>query len=442
MTPPELAQAVVEDPAAGSFRVSRRVFVDPAVLEAEREAVFARCWLYLAHASELPAPGAFITREVAGRPLLVNRARDGTLQAFFNACSHRGAPVCREARGQRRAFRCPYHGWTYDDRGTLVHVPLADAMADHLLDGGALDLRAVPHLQAHRDFVFVHFDPAAVAPLRDYLGGAAEVLNLIADQSEHGLEVIPGAHHYSVPANWKLLLENSADGYHGAVTHSTYGDYLRARDGALPAAADGLAFDLGQGHSYTTSWGATPWGRPVARWVPGFGAAARPELEATLRGLVERLGEDRARTVALADRNLLIFPNLVVNDIMAITVRTFWPLRHDQMEVSAWGLAPRGQSDAARARTTRNFVEFLGPAGFATPDDVEMLALCQQGYRATGGDGFNDLSRGMRRSAPLQTDEAQMRAFWRQWQHMVAAVRPAAPPAGTGTAAHGAEIRP
>jgi p-cumate 2,3-dioxygenase alpha subunit len=294
-------------------------------------------------------------------------------------------------------------------------------MADQLLADGALNLRQVPHLDVYRDFVFVHFDSAAVPPLRNYLGGAAPVLDLIADQAEHGLEVLPGAHEYSVPANWKLLLENSADGYHGPVTHSTYGDYLRARDGELPVAADGLAYDLGQGHSYTTAWGATPWGRPVARWVPGFGAAAKPELEATLRGLIERLGDERAQMVAMADRNLLIFPNLVVNDIMAVTVRTFWPVRHDLMEVNAWGLAPRGQSDAARARTTRNFVEFLGPAGFATPDDVEMLERCQQGYRATGGEGFNDLSRGMRRDAPLQTDEAQMRAFWRQWQRMVQA---------------------
>ncbi len=414
-----VAQSVFEDPAAGSFRVSRRVFVEAGVLEAERAAIFDRCWLYLAHASEVAAPAAFITRKVAGRTLLLNRARDGTLQVFFNACSHRGAPVCREARGQRRAFQCPYHGWVYDDRGALVHVPLADAMASELLANGALNLRAVAHLAEYRDFVFVNFEAGPVQPLAEYLGGAAAVLDLITDQAEHGLEVIPGEQDYSVPANWKLLLENSADGYHGAVTHSTYGDYLRARDGTQPAAADGLAYDLGQGHSCTTSWGATPWGRPVARWVPGFGEHAKPELDAILDRLVERLGEERARQVALADRNLLIFPNLVVNDIMAVTVRTFWPLRHDLMEVNAWGLAPKGQSDSARARTTRNFVEFLGPAGFATPDDVEMLELCQQGYRATAGEGFNDLSRGMRRAAPLQTDEAQMRAFWRQWQHMV-----------------------
>lgn len=417
---PGHAESVVEKPDAGSFRVSRKVFVDPDLLQAEYRAIFERCWLYVGHASELAQPHDFLTRSVAGRALLVNRSRDGLLQAFFNTCAHRGAPVCREPHGNRRSFRCPYHGWTYSDAGALVHVPKADAMAADPLTDTSLNLRPVPHLAVFRDLIFVHFSAASVPSLTDYLGSATEVLDLIADQAEHGLEVISGAHAYSVAANWKLLMENSADGYHGATTHSTYMQYLRARDGQQPAAPDGLAFDLGHGHSYTMSWGATPWGRPVARWVPGFGDEAKEEIDAIAQRLAARLGPERAELVARADRNLLIFPNLVVNDIMAVTVRTFWPLRHDRMDVNTWGLAPRGQSASARERTTRNFVEFLGPAGFATPDDVEMLAMCQQAYTSAGGAGHNDLSRGMARAQALQTDELQMRVFWRRWQEMMA----------------------
>lgn len=416
-----LEKAVLEDPTAGTFRVSRHLFIDAAILAAEQAAIFDRCWLYIGHASEVAAPGAFVTRRVAGRTLLMNRGRDGAPQVFFNACSHRGAPVCREPRGRQHAFRCPYHGWVYDDRGALVHVPGGDALAPGICEGGALDLKRVPHVAAQRDFVFVNFDDRPVLPLTQHLAGAAGMLDLIADQAEHGLEVIDGAHEYAICANWKLLFENSADGYHGAVTHSTYLNYLRARDGDQAAPADGRAFDLGQGHAYTTSWGATPWGRPVARWVPGWGEDAKLEVEAIARRLVERLGEERALLVSQADRNLMIFPNLVINDIMAITVRTFAPIGPERIEVSSWGLAPRGESAAARARTVRNYVEFLGPAGFATPDDVEMLELCQQGYRNRGGAEYNDLSRGMSRDQMRQTDEAQMRAFWRQWQRLMLA---------------------
>ena len=61
---------------------------------------------------------------------------------------------------------------------------------------------------------------------------------------------------------------------------------------------------------------------------------------------MERLGPERGNVVANGDRNLLIFPNLVVNDVMATTVRTFYPVRPDHMEVSAWCIAPAGEGDA------------------------------------------------------------------------------------------------
>ena len=70
-------------------------------------------------------------------------------------------------------------------------------------------------------------------------------------------------------------------------------------------------------------------------------------------------------------RNLLIFPNLIINDIMAITIRTFFPVAPDYIEINAWALAPKDESPDNRALRLDNFLTFLGPGGFATPDDVE-----------------------------------------------------------------------
>ena len=71
-----------------------------------------------------------------------------------------------------------------------------------------------------------------------------------------------------------------------------------------------------------------------------------------------------------------------------------------------------------------NFLEFLGPGGFATPDDCEALALCQRGYASLAGAGWNDISKGYQSDEPQVDDEAQMRAFWREWQRRLA-VQPA-----------------
>ena len=122
--------------------------------------------------------------------------------------------------------------------------------------------------------------------------------------------------------------------------------------------------------------------------------------------------------MADVSRNLLIYPNLVINDFVAITIRYFEPLAPDSMEVTAWHLVPREESEAMMATRLDSFLTFLGPGGFATPDDVEALETCQAGFRATELE-WSDLSRGMLKPAPGTSDELQMRGFWRQWHaHM------------------------
>jgi p-cumate 2,3-dioxygenase alpha subunit len=104
---------------------------------------------------------------------------------------------------------------------------------------------------------------------------------------------------------------------------------------------------------------------------------------------------------------------------MAVTIRTFFPTSAGGMNINAWSLAPIGESASSRERRLRNFVEFLGPAGFATPDDVEMLESAQRGYQNYESAPWNDCSRGMQKSKPTKTDELQLRTFWRRWRQLM-----------------------
>ncbi|SAL68674.1 benzoate 1,2-dioxygenase subunit alpha [Caballeronia udeis] len=417
-----LADLIVDNGERGQFKVHRSVFRDDGILALERDRIFDRCWLYMGHASELPAAQSFVRRMVGGRDVLLTRTKTNEFKAFFNSCSHRGAQVCREAAGRKSAFQCPYHGWVYDSDGRLVNVPGRDAVPESFNDDGSMNLKGVPRLDAFRDFIFICFD-SEVTSLSDYLADAKPYLEYVADQGAQGMEIVGGTQEYSSPANWKLLQENSADGYHGATTHASYLDYLKTRDGAAPQFDPALTFgnvrDLGNGHAVAESVGNMPWGRPYARWVPGFGEDARAEIEQIERETLERLGAERGEVVTRGDRNLLIFPNLVINDIMAITIRTFYPIAPGRIDINAWALAPRAESAASRDRRLKNYLEFLGPAGFATPDDVEMLEMCQRGYENVGGNEWNDLSRGMLRDKPFKSDELQMRVFWRRWRELM-----------------------
>ena len=145
---------------------------------------------------------------------------------------------------------------------------------------------------------------------------------------------------------------------------------------------------------------------------------AKEEIANIRARLVDKYGEERTVRMAEKSRNLLIFPNLIINDTTSITVRLFWPTAPDHMEVTAWEMATGEESGHLLARRLDNFLTFLGPGGFATPDDTEALESCQAGFRAQELE-WSDISRGMKRPAQGK-DELQIRAFWRMWYSLVA----------------------
>ncbi|WCT72168.1 aromatic ring-hydroxylating dioxygenase subunit alpha [Sphingomonas naphthae] len=422
---PRDAPIVREDVTRSTFRVDRRAFVDPAILKRERDHIFSTCWLYLGHASELKRPNDFLIRSVGGRELVFNRDRKGAVHAFFNVCPHRGAQVVRESSGNAMSFRCFYHGWSFNNNGQFASRFDAETYPADFNAEGCANLRSVPRLDSYRDLWFVNFS-AEGESLSDYLAGAKEIIDLAVDHSEIGMEVVGGTQEYSIRANWKLLAENSNDGYHASETHSTYIDYLGVSTGygaqalrnAKPTLSRGI--DLGNGHAVIEY--AAAWGRPVAQSIPTWGEHGKAVIDAKRARLEELYGPDRARRIARGNRNMVIFPNLVINDIMALTVRTFYPEQVDELHVTGWALAPVDEDPQFRAWRLDNFLEFLGPGGFATPDDVEALESAQKGYRNLAEVPFNDLSRGMARAEKLHDDEEQMRAFWREWSRRVEGV--------------------
>jgi len=405
---------VDDDAAHHRFRVHRDTMTSPGIFREEVERIFGHSWLYVGHESEVAAPGDYVRRPVGGRPVfMVRGAKSGNVHVFHNTCTHRGAVVCRHKSGNAKVFQCFYHAWTFDSDGQLTGVPDRDAYGTKL-DFSQLGLRPVARMENYRGFVFASFDENAT-DLATYLAGAREYLDLVIDSGDGEMEIVKGTNEYCIGANWKLLAENSIDGYHAVSTHDTYFKYLVALGTNLKGGVQGTARDLGNGHAVLEY--AAPWGRPIAKWEPLFGEHARQEVAALRAGLVGKYGPERASRMADVNRNLLIYPNLVVNDIMAITVRTFMPSAPDRMDVTAWEMAPRDELPALRQRRLDSFLTFLGPAGFATPDDLEALESCQQGFRS-GGVEWNDISRGMDR-VPQANDEAQMRAFWRQWQRQM-----------------------
>ena len=314
-----------------------------------------------------------------------------------------------------RVLQCFYHAWSFNTSGELVAVPGRDAYGPHF-DPGEHGLKAPPKVDNYRGFLFVSFNPD-VEDLVTYLAEARDYLDLVVDQAEKGMRVISGSNKYAIKANWKLLAENSLDGYHLVPTHRTYVDYITGlgtddSGESLAARPPGAGRALGNGHCVSENISRN--GRPIARWHPVFGEEAKPRIEKVRRRLAQKYGEERAYRMADTSRNLLIYPNLLIMDFVAISIRYIEPLAPERMEVTAWHLVPREESGAALATRLDSYLTFLGPGGFATPDDVEALESCQTGFRASGAE-WSDISRGMLKPNPGTADELQMRGFWRQW---------------------------
>ena len=399
----------------GRFRVARSTYTDPALHASEMEEIFAKCWLFVGHDSELPKPNDFVTRRIAGRPVIFLRDKQGTVRCLLNVCPHRGAQVCRQKKGSAKLFSCLYHGWAFENTGRVISIAEADTYHAKFNEPGCNDMVPVPRFESYRGLWFLNFDPQSVS-LHDYLGGARDYVDIVMDQAEQGMQVVGEVQEYSARANWKLLAENSTDILHVTTLHPTYLDLVKTNSAGTMVRGKvvGRSIDLGNGHAVVERLAS--YGRPIAQWIPMWGEEARVEIDAIYARLVAKYGQERAHRMATSARNLLIFPNLVINDIMSVTLRTFQPAAVDYMEVSVWAIAPGEEfGKPALARRLTNFLEFLGPGGFATPDDIEALESCQRAFGASREAPWNDLSKGLGRE-PDATDELPQRVFWLQWR--------------------------
>lgn len=415
-----IRDAIKLDKTAARFGIARSSYTDPDIHRMEMSKIFEKCWLYVGHGSEIQAAGDFKSRTIAGRSLIFLRDRHGEVRCFLNICPHRGAQVCRLKEGNTRSFACIYHGWVFENTGRVLSIAEPETYPKDFSENGRNDLVAAPRFESYRDFWFVNFDSNAES-LSDYLAGAKSYIDVIVDQAAAGMQIVGGVQEYSARANWKLLAENSTDILHVEALHPTYLDLIatNSKGQIKRGKMQGKCVDLGNGHSVIER--EATYGRPIAQWISLWGEEAKVEIDAIFARLVSQFGEEVAVRMARYSRNLLIFPNLVINDIMSITVRTFQPVTADYMEVSVWSLAPKEEmGTAALSRRLTNFLEFLGPGGFATPDDIEALESCQRAAQAAREAPWNDLSKGFDPhgdDAVGETkDELPQRAFWRGWQ--------------------------
>ena len=384
-----ISTAVVGDPESGTFRCRRDIFTDPALFDLEMEHIFEGNWVFLAHESQIPEPNDYFTTYIGRKPVVVTRDKSGKLHAMINACAHRGAMLCRRKHGNKGSFTCPFHGWTFNNAGKLLKVKdgkTGDYPASFNVEGSH-DLTRLAHFENYRGFLFGSLNPD-VPSLEEHLGGARAVIDQIVDGAPNGIEVLRGNSSYIYDGNWKLQIENGADGYHVSSVHWNYSATMGRRnyeaEGTRTVDANGWSKSQGGVYSFENGH--------ILLWTNLLNPEVRP-VYGQKAELEERLGKERAGFIVGQTRNLCVYPNVYIMDQFSTQIRVVRPISVDQTEVTIYCFAPKGESAADRTLRIRQYEDFFNVSGMGTPDDLEEFRACQTGY---AGDSqlWNDLSRG------------------------------------------------
>ncbi len=361
--------------AAGD-RVSRLVYVDPAVFDREMVRIFADSWVFAGHESEVPHPGDFKTDHIGKKPVILVRGNDNRVRLLYNVCRHRGAKVCYENYGQTKHFRCMYHGWAYDTAGTLAGIPLRERF-QHDDAGEQLDLIAAARVETYRGFIFATANPEA-PPIETYLGRGMHYLDQMCERAPAGEIEVTRPIKCEYAGNWKLAVENYTDNYHPSVLHQSAlevgiklnGDkYGTAAFSMKNAAAPYTERTFGLGHGIQDFGGTRG-----AMWMNAYASPAYAEE------LGARVGADRARELIDMDVHLAIYPNLLIHTRMN-NFRVVKPVRVDQTEVWTYPCRLKGAPADVNDALMLNTAHHVSAMGEIQVDDLQCYAWIQEGLQ-------------------------------------------------------------
>jgi phenylpropionate dioxygenase-like ring-hydroxylating dioxygenase large terminal subunit len=368
--------------------VPAHIYNDKELFTLEKERLFSRAWIFVAHESEIPQDGDYVVRRVLEDSFIIARDSNGHVRAMFNMCLHRGMQVCRAELGNASNFRCPYHGWSYRNDGRLTGLPFhQDAYGgDEGFVKSGQTLLPAPNLASYNGLLFINLDRDA-QPLEEFLGDLRFYLDFYTKQSSGGLE-LRGPQRWRIRANWKIGAENFAgDMYHTPHTHASIVDIGLFREPKAQKRKDGATYWAGSGGG--TTYKLPPGGFDERMRYVGY----PDEMIRRIKGVwsprqQQVVGEDGFMISAAT-----CFPNLSfvhnwprVRDqppesdradrksdevLPFISIRLWQPISENETEVCSWFAVDSAAPADFKKDSYKAYLMCFGSTGMFEQDDVE-----------------------------------------------------------------------
>ncbi|MDB5424629.1 MAG: (2Fe-2S)-binding protein [Phenylobacterium sp.] len=387
-----------------SREVAMRVLADPEIHRLELKKIFARTWQLVAHATEIPEPGDFVTRRMGNDQVIVARDAKGEVHVSLNVCPHRGMRICRADAGNARAHRCIYHGWAFRPDGSFIGAPIeSEQMHGDVVGKDKLGLRKA-RIALYGGLVFATWDTEGPS-FDEFLGDMKFYYDMLFCRTDGGLEVLGPPQRYIVPANWKTASEQSAaDGYHTLTLHGSlfemgaYGTGIPNSTENNAAVLHGVDIGSPQGHAMRCATGGMRTPDPslslqeqIAATRP---AGITPEL---MPEMMRNLSQDQLQVLARGGPTVGgMFPNLLFlwinpptkdggND-SALVLHTYQPHGPDHFEFTNWMFCEKDTPEDLKRRMRSSAIGASGTSGTIEQDDAECWPHMSESARGVMGE--------------------------------------------------------
>ena len=204
--------SMLKDNYKSGYSLNQRYYKDEGIYNLEINNIFHKHWLFAGHISQVPNIGDYFLFEFSSESIIIVRNKNNKLKAHINVCRHRGSKICLDKKGNKNLLTCPYHAWSYDLDGVLISA--REMPGDFKFEHNSL----IPvHLELIGGFIFISLskNPLSLNNLKRDLNETLELF---------GLDCLKLVKHksYSIPANWKLAVENYNECYHCIPSHKEF----------------------------------------------------------------------------------------------------------------------------------------------------------------------------------------------------------------------------